>query len=48
MRGVRTISVAYNFCGNLRFTQRADHRVLPGIPESEYLRGYLYESMAAF
>ena len=28
--------------------QRADHPVLPSIPESEYLRGYLYELMAAF
>jgi 23S rRNA (cytosine1962-C5)-methyltransferase len=28
--------------------QRADHPVLPAIPESEYLRGYLYELMAAF
>ncbi len=28
--------------------QRADHPILPAIPESEYLRGYLYELMAAF
>ncbi|RYD31848.1 MAG: class I SAM-dependent rRNA methyltransferase [Verrucomicrobiaceae bacterium] len=29
-------------------SQRADHPVLPGIPESEYLRGYTYELMPAF
>ncbi|MES2707868.1 MAG: class I SAM-dependent rRNA methyltransferase [Verrucomicrobiota bacterium] len=29
-------------------TQRADHPVLPTIPESEYLRGYTYELMSAF
>ena len=26
----------------------ADHPVLTGIPESEYLRGYTYELIAAF
>jgi hypothetical protein len=25
-----------------------DHPVLPALPESEYLRGYTYELMAAF
>lgn len=29
-------------------SQSPDHPVLPAIPESEYLRGYLYELMAAF
>lgn len=29
-------------------TQRADHPVLPSIPESEYLRGYTFDLMAAF
>lgn len=29
-------------------SQRADHPVFPTIPESEYLRGYTYELVAAF
>lgn len=29
-------------------TQRPDHPILSGIPESEYLRGYTYELMSAF
>ena len=29
-------------------TQRADHPILPSIPESEYLRGYTFDLMAAF
>lgn len=29
-------------------TQRLDHPVLPGIPESEYLRGYTFQLVAAF
>lgn len=29
----------------VRYTQAADHPVIPTLPESEYLQGYLYEAM---
>ena len=29
-------------------TQRADHPVLPGIPETEYLKGFVFQSIAAW
>ena len=35
-------------CQLATHTQRVDHPVLPALPESEYLRGYTYELMAAF
>ena len=28
-----------------RFTQAADHPVVPTLPETEYLQGYLFEAM---
>jgi 23S rRNA (cytosine1962-C5)-methyltransferase len=30
-----------------RFTQAADHPVVPSLPETEYLQGYLFEAMPA-
>lgn len=29
-------------------TQRADHPVLPGLPETEYLKGFVFQSIAAW
>ena len=29
-------------------TQRADHPVLPAIPETEYLKGFVFQSVAAW
>jgi 23S rRNA (cytosine1962-C5)-methyltransferase len=28
--------------------QRADHPVIPSLPETEYLKGYTYELMASW
>ncbi len=35
-------------CHLATHTQRADHPILTGVPESEYLRGMTYELLAAF
>lgn len=31
-----------------RYEQRADHPIIAGIPETEYLRGYAYEALASW